>query len=117
MLFRRLAVVVLVCAVALTIGFFARAPRAEAVSIASAPADPVAILQASAAEVPFPPPAQDTCQHCHLTGEITALFYPFGRWMVFGVFGLAFAYGAWRLGSKWTTRASWKPRPSHALTR
>jgi hypothetical protein len=107
MVFRRLAVVVLMCALALTVGFFARAPRAEAGAAASV--DPVALMQASAATEAPPPPAQDTCQHCHLSGEITALFYPFGRWVIFGVFGAVFAYGAWRLGSKWTTRAPWKP--------
>jgi len=113
MVFRRLAFLFLACALALAVGVIARAPQAEAV--AAAPADPVALVQASAeAEAP-PPPAQDTCQHCHLSGEITALFYPFGRWMVFAVFGAVFAYGAWRLGSKWMTRAPWKPLIARAV--
>ncbi len=113
-LFRRLAFFILACSLALTIGFVIRAPRAEAVT-ASPAADPVAVLQASAAAVPFPPPAQDTCQHCHLTGEITALFYQFTRWMVFGLFGVVFGYGVWRLGSKWTTRTPWKPLLARAV--
>ncbi len=113
MVFRRLAFLFLACALALAVGVIARAPQAEAV--AAGPADPVALVQASAeAEAP-PPPAQDTCQHCHLSGEITALFYPFGRWMVFAVFGAVFAYGAWRLGSKWMTRAAWKPLLARAV--
>jgi len=113
MVFRRLAFLLLACLLALAVGFVVRAPQAEAV--AAAPTDPVALLQASAAAEAPPPPAQDTCQHCHLSGEITALFYPFGRWMIFGVFGAVFAYGAWRMGSKWTTRARWKPLIARAV--
>ena len=106
--FRRLAYALLAFALVMVVVFVARAPRAEATGVAAA--DPVAILtSASLAEAPPPPPEQDTCQHCHLSGEITALFYPFGRWMVFAVFGAVFAYGGWRLASNWTTRAPWKP--------
>lgn len=112
MVFRRLAVLMLACVLALVVVFVARTPQAEAVTAAST--DPVALIQASAA-TELPPPAQDTCQHCHLTGENTALFYPFGRWVIFGVFGAVFAYGGWRLGSKWTTRAPWKPLLARAV--
>ncbi len=105
--FRRLAVALLTFAVVMVIAFVTRAPRAEATTASAA--SPVEVLKASAlAEAP-PPPAQDTCQHCHLSGEITALFYPFGRWMVFAVFGAIFGYGTWRMTSNWTTRAPWKP--------
>jgi hypothetical protein len=110
--FRRLALFILACALALGLGLFARALRAEAV--AAVQTDPVALVKASAS-TELPPPAQDTCQHCHLIGENTALFYPFGRWMIFGVFGAIFAYGGWRLGSKWTTRAPWKPLLARAV--
>jgi hypothetical protein len=51
----------------------------------------------------------DTCLHCHLTGEITSLWVPMTRWLVFGAFGLVFAYGAARSASAWRTRAPWKP--------
>ena len=106
--FRRLAYALLAFALVMVVVFVARAPRAEATTAVAA--DPLAILtSASLAEAPPPPPEQDTCQHCHLSGEITALFYPFGRWMVFAVFGAVFAYGGWRLASNWTTRAPWKP--------
>ena len=106
--FRRLAYALLAFPLVMVVVFVARAPRAEATTAVAA--DHVAILtSASLAEAPPPPPEQDTCQHCHLSGEITALFYPFGRWMVFAVFGAVFAYGGWRLASNWTTRAPWKP--------
>jgi len=106
--FRRLAYALLAFTLVMVVVFAARAPRAEATTVVAA--DPVALLKsASPAEAPPPPPEQDTCQHCHLSGEITALFYPFGRWMVFAVFGAVFAYGGWRLTSNWTTRAPWKP--------
>lgn len=106
--FRRLAYALLAFALVMVVVFVARAPRAEATTAVAA--DQLAILtSASLAEAPPPPPEQDTCQHCHLSGEITALFYPFGRWMVFAVFGAVFAYGGWRLASNWTTRAPWKP--------
>ncbi len=106
--FRRLAYASLAFTLVMVVVFAARTPRAEATAIVAA--DPVALLKsASPAEAPPPPPEQDTCQHCHLAGEITALFYPFGRWMVFAVFGAVFAYGGWRLTSNWTTRAPWKP--------
>jgi quinol-cytochrome oxidoreductase complex cytochrome b subunit len=87
--------------------FATRAPRAEATAVTAS--SPAAVLKASALTEAPPPPAQDTCQHCHLAGEITALFYPFGRWMIFAVFGAVFGYGTWRMTSNWTTRAPWKP--------
>ena len=57
----------------------------------------------------FPLAELDTCLHCHLTGEITNLWVPMTRWLVFGAFGLVFAYGAARSASAWRTRAPWKP--------
>jgi hypothetical protein len=105
--YRRLAVALLTFTVVMVLVFATRAPRAEATAVSAA--SPAEVLQASVlAEAP-PPPAQDTCQHCHLSGEITALFYPFGRWMIFAVFGAVFGYGTWRMTSNWTTRAPWKP--------
>jgi cytochrome b6 len=112
-LLRRLAFLLPAFALAVVVGFLARAPRAEATAVA--PTDPVALVQASAETEVLPPPAQDTCQHCHLSGEITALFYPFGRWVIFGVFGAVFAYGGWRLASNWVTRAPWKPLIARAV--
>jgi hypothetical protein len=51
----------------------------------------------------------DTCLHCHLAGELTNIFVPSLRWMLFGAFGMVFAYGAWRVGSTWNKRAPWTP--------
>jgi hypothetical protein len=104
---RRPAVALLTFALVMVLVFALRAPRAEATAVIAA--SPAEVLAASASAEAPPPPAQDTCQHCHLPGEITALFYPFGRWMVFAVFGAVFGYGTWRLTSNWTTRAPWKP--------
>ena len=105
--FRRLAVALLTFTLVMVLVFALRAPRAEATAVSAA--SPAEVLMASASTEAPPPPAQDTCQHCHLSGEITALFYPFGRWMIFAVFGAVFGYGTWRLTSNWTTRAPWKP--------
>jgi hypothetical protein len=57
----------------------------------------------------FPPAEQDTCLHCHLTGELTNLWTPLTRWLVFGAFGMVFVYGAARSASAWRTRSPWKP--------
>ena len=105
--YRRLAVALLTFTVVMVLVFATRAPRAEATAVSAA--SPAAVLKASALTEAPPPPAQDTCQHCHLAGEITALFYPFGRWMIFAFFGAIFGYGTWRMTSNWTTRAPWKP--------
>jgi hypothetical protein len=66
-------------------------------------------LAASVHGVPLPPAETDTCLHCHLTGELTNIFVPFSRWLLFGAFGIVFAYGAWRVSSTWTKRAPWTP--------
>lgn len=57
----------------------------------------------------LPPAEQDTCLHCHLTGELKNLWTPLTRWLVFGAFGMVFVYGAARSASAWRTRAPWKP--------
>ena len=53
---------------------------------------------------PPPPPNQDTCLSCHIAGENKNLWAPLGRWSVFGVFGLVFAFGVYRSASVWTQR-------------
>jgi hypothetical protein len=58
---------------------------------------------------PPPPPEQDTCQHCHLSGEITNMWTPFFRWVLFGSMGLVFVYGTYRAGSVMVNRKPWKP--------
>jgi hypothetical protein len=56
-----------------------------------------------------PPVSQDTCLSCHINGENTNLWTPFARWMVFGTFGMVFAFGVYRSASVWTQRKAWKP--------
>lgn len=68
-----------------------------------------AILRASAStEVPKIP-ERDPCMHCHLQGEIANMFVPLGRWVIFGLTGIVFAYGFYRSGSVWIQRKRWKP--------
>ena len=66
-------------------------------------------LLRTSANADLPPPEQDTCQHCHLTGTIDSLWAPLSRWTLFAFAGLVFAYGAYRTGSGWITRRAWKP--------
>ena len=44
----------------------------------------------------LPPPQQDPCLHCHITGENKGLWTPLFRWTIFGVAGLVFAFGIYR---------------------
>ena len=79
---------------------------------ASASTLEAAFASAESGAVSFspPPPAnQDTCLSCHIAGENKNLWAPLGRWSVFGVFGLAFAFGVYRSASVWTQRKPWKP--------
>lgn len=56
-----------------------------------------------------PPPKQDPCLHCHISGEEKGLWTPLARWAIFGTAGLIFAFGIVRSASMWKTRAPWKP--------
>jgi len=86
-------------------------------SEASSPQAPgIAQLSGELRMLAAPPPAEafpiaelDTCLHCHLTGELTNLWTPLTRWLVFGAFGMVFVYGAARSASAWRTRTPWKP--------
>jgi hypothetical protein len=72
--------------------------------------EPSQILQNSVSEtVDLPEAAQDTCQHCHLEGEITTLWTPISRWSVFAVAGFAFLFGSYQTGSVILKRQPWKP--------
>lgn len=64
---------------------------------------------------PFPPPEQDTCTHCHVSGSIENMAAPLTRWVLFGLFGAVFAFGAFRTASIWKTRAPWKPLIARAV--
>ncbi|HUV26382.1 MAG TPA: cytochrome b N-terminal domain-containing protein [Anaerolineales bacterium] len=57
----------------------------------------------------LPPPEQDPCLHCHITGENKGLWTPLVRWVFFGGAGLIFAFGIYRSSSVWVTRSPWKP--------
>ena len=108
------AIVSALMILALAVGFVLRVQRAEAVQQPSqGPSyDPAELLRwverPVAIEAP-PPPEMDTCQHCHLSGSVTELWYPLTRWMVFALVGLVFVYGTYRMGSVWFTRMRWKP--------
>jgi hypothetical protein len=57
----------------------------------------------------IPPPKQEPCLSCHITGENKNLWTPLARWLIFGTFGLVFAFGVYRSASVWTQRKPWKP--------
>lgn len=57
----------------------------------------------------LPPPEQDPCLHCHLSGEETGIWTPLVRWVFFGGAGLIFAFGIYRTSSIWVKRAPWQP--------
>lgn len=59
--------------------------------------------------VTLPPPKQDPCLHCHITGENKNLWTPLARWAIFGTMGLIFAFGMYRTGSVILNRKTWKP--------
>jgi hypothetical protein len=67
------------------------------------------LLRASASSEPLPTAEKDTCLHCHLQGEISHLWVPLSRWVIFGLTGLVFAYGLLRSSSVWITRKRWTP--------
>jgi len=57
----------------------------------------------------LPPPKQDPCLHCHISGENKNLWTPLARWAIFGTMGLIFAFGMYRTGSVILNRKTWKP--------
>jgi hypothetical protein len=64
---------------------------------------------ASGLAATIPPPKREPCLSCHITGENKNLWTPLARWLVFGTFGLVFAFGVYRSASVWTQRKRWKP--------
>jgi cytochrome b len=57
----------------------------------------------------LPPPNEDPCLHCHVIGENKGLWVPLGRWMLFGTFGIIFAFGLYRTSDVILNRSRWKP--------
>ena len=51
---------------------------------------------------------RDTCLHCHLAGEDTGIWTPVSRWSIFGLAGLALAFGMYRSASTWVSRRPWR---------
>lgn len=58
---------------------------------------------------PPPAPKQDPCLHCHISGENKGIWTPLARWLLFGTFGMIFAFGVYRSASIWRTRSPWVP--------
>jgi len=81
----------------------------QAISIETIEGHAVILRSALDAEEPPPLPERDSCLHCHLAGEITHLWVPLARWMIFGLAGMVFAFGFYRSGSVWITRKRWTP--------
>jgi len=112
---------------ALGITFFGMTEQsqAESVSTESQPSDGVnsdwsqaktlfaesthLILPSKYTAASLPPPEQDPCLHCHITGEDKGLWTPLVRWIFFGGAGLIFAFGIYRTSSVWVNRSPWKP--------
>lgn len=67
------------------------------------------VLPSNFTAATLPPPEQDPCLHCHVTGEDTRLWTPLVRWIFFGGAGLLFAFGIYRSSSVWVKRTPWKP--------
>jgi hypothetical protein len=72
------------------------------------------INSASLAVILPPKPEQDSCLHCHISGEDKDLWTPLLRWSLFGSVGLLFVFGMYRSASVWVTRSPWKPLRSRA---
>ncbi len=108
----RLALISLGAALLVAAGFglHGATASASAPQTASSSAEREAILFS----VP-PPPNQDTCLSCHIAGENKNLWTPLARWLVFGTFGLVFAFGVYRSASVWTGRKPYKPLVNRAV--
>jgi hypothetical protein len=105
-----IGLVVMVVAGALLI---ATAVHVQAMSTA-VQAGKVNLPPASSTAATIPPPAQEPCLSCHITGETKNLWTPLARWLIFGTFGLIFAYGVYRSATVWRTRKPWQPLSARA---
>jgi len=77
--------------------------------------EPVLIKPSAAGAIAtIPPPAQEPCLSCHINGENKNLWTPLTRWLIFGTFGMIFAFGVYRSVSVWRTRKPWKPLTARA---
>ena len=102
----RLGLIFLGTAMLVVAGFGMHGATASASSLEAA----LSSAESDAHLASAPPLAgQDTCLHCHISGENTNLWTPLARWSVFGVFGMVFAFGMYRSASVWRSRKAWKP--------
>jgi hypothetical protein len=77
--------------------------------------DSARVTGQSSPELVIPPPKQEPCLSCHISGENKNLWTPIGRWAIFGTFGLFFVFGIYRSVSVWTQRKQWKPLTTRAV--
>ena len=93
--------------------------HASAMSSTDAPGEinwnEVSTTSIEAPVLEIPPPKQEPCLSCHINGENKNLWTPFGRWAIFGTFGLIFVFGIYRSASIWTQRKPWKPLTTRAV--
>jgi hypothetical protein len=102
----RLALILSGAALLVVAGFGVHGATASASTLEAA----MAGVESGAVLISPPPPvSQDTCLHCHIAGENKNLWTPLARWMVFGTFGMVFAFGVYRSASVWTGRKPYKP--------
>ena len=87
----------------------AQSPDWETVKV-GIPANPTTTITAE-----IPPPKQDPCLHCHISGEDKSLWTPLACWTLFGGLGLAFVYGVYRSASVWKTRTPFQPLVGRAV--
>jgi hypothetical protein len=88
----------------------ANAPERAADAASLAPAE----IALNSPELAAPPPKQDPCLHCHISGEEKGLWTPLARWVLFGSLGLVFVFGVVRSANVWVTKTPWKPIPVRA---
>jgi len=100
--------------VVLVSGVILVAMTLHARAMTSADADPSSLPSTKAAttgstSLEVPPPKQEPCLSCHISGQDKNLWTPVGRWAIFGTFGLIFVFGIYRSASVWTQRKPWVP--------
>lgn len=88
----------------------ASAPERAADAASLAPAE----VALNSPELAAPPPKQDPCLHCHISGEEKGLWTPLARWVLFGSLGLVFVFGVVRSANVWVYKTPWKPIPVRA---
>jgi hypothetical protein len=70
---------------------------------------PLQVVNQGSPSLEVPPPKQEPCLSCHITGQEKNLWMPVGRWAIFGTFGLIFVFGIYRSASVWKQRKPWVP--------